>query len=513
MEETSVLIVGSGPTGAVAAWTLVNAGIPVVMLESGNSFPKDLHLRIQQRELRRPITPPIRNHTDYAEFVNLNDCSARWIRAHHLGGRSNFWSGIVLRYSEQDFIEGERLHPKFKWPLSYQDLEPYYQKVENIIRVRGGNESFETLPACHVAYERRISQEWQPFAQACHKINRNLAVLPDVYGPDTIVSNIASPQNVAIRLIRKLSRSKNFQLISNAHVASIEVDRFSPKASGVTYLNTQTGSYQKYSARAVILAAGSLSSTKILLNSVSPTFPEGIGNTQGLLGRYLHDHPVEYAQLKSDFVFRRLNDRDKGGIYITREHYKSSHPLQALAFLIYGGIGETQPTVLHEGLTQRKTSVVSEQISSNDKCHMSVCFFGTQVPTAENQVTLHPTQKDRYGLPLLQISTRFSSDELKNMKRGRELIPEILSSLGKRIFNHTSQLEPPGTSVHYGGTVRMHESPQYGVLNEWNRLHDVKNLYVVDASCFTTCVEKNPTLTAMALSIRAAEKLVKDRPR
>ena len=138
MDEDCVIVVGSGLTGAIAALTLVEAGIPVVMLESGNKFPRDLHLRIRHRELRRPITPPINEHVPYAEFVNLNDCSTRWIKAHCIGGRSNFWSGIVLRYSEKDFQDGERLHPKYKWPISYQELEPYYEKVEKIIKVRGG---------------------------------------------------------------------------------------------------------------------------------------------------------------------------------------------------------------------------------------------------------------------------------------------------------------------------------------------------------------------------------------
>ena len=511
MDEDCVIVVGSGLTGAIAALTLVEAGIPVVMLESGNKFPRDLHLRIRHRELRRPITPPINEHVPYAEFVNLNDCSTRWIKAHCVGGRSNFWSGIVLRYSEKDFQDGERLHPKYKWPISYQDLEPYYEKVEKIIKVRGGKESFETLPACHVLYERKLDSEWQNFARICKQVGRSLTVLPDVYGSSTILSTAASPQNVAVRIVGKLRRSKYFRLLKNAHVTRIEVDRYEPRASAVEYIDTENGSYHRKAAKAIVLAAGTLSSTQILLNSACKSFPQGLGNTQGLLGRYLHDHPLEYANIKSDFVFRRLNDREKGGLYITRESYAHSQPLQTLAFLLYGGIGERQPVILHEGLTLSRGNSSTNNLSSVDKCNMSVCFFGTTIPRAENYVSLHPNQKDCYGLPLLQISMRFSEAEIDNMKKAREFIPEIMAATDNTIFSFSSELEPPGTSVHYGGAVRMHHSPEYGVLDGWNRLHDIKNLLVVDASCFTTCVEKNPTLTAMAISMRAVEKLAQER--
>lgn len=510
MDEDSVIIVGSGLTGAIAALTLVEAGIPVVMLESGNKFPKDIHLRFRHRELRRPITPSINDHVPYAEFVNLNDCSTRWIKANCVGGRSNFWSGLVLRYSEMDFQDGARLHPQYQWPISYQDLEPYYEKVEKIIKVRGGKESVETLPACHISSERKLGSEWQNFAHACKQVGRSLAVLPDVYGSNTIMSLAATPQNVAVKLMGRLLRSKHFRLLKNAHVTRIEVERSEPKAKAVEYIDAKTGSYHRKVAQAIVLAAGPLSSTQILLNSTCKSFPHGLGNNHGLLGRYLHDHPLEYAKISSDFIFSRLDDRQRGGLYITRESYASSPPLQAIAFLLYGGCGERQPVILHQGLTLSRNSS-NNNLSLVDKSFMSVCVFGTTIPKAENYVCLHPNQKDSYGLPLLQINMRFSEAEIDQMKKARELVPEIIAATGKTIFSFSSELEPPGTSVHYGGTVRMHRSPEYGVLNEWNQLHEIDNLLVVDASCFTTCVEKNPTLTAMAISMRAMKKLVQKR--
>ena len=511
MDENCVIVVGSGLTGAIAALTLVEASIPVVMLESGNKFPRDLHVRIGHHEIRRPITPSIKEHVPYAEFLNLNDCTTRWIKANCFGGRSNFWSGIVLRFSKKDFEDGERLHSKFRWPISYQEIEPYYEKVEKLIRVRGSKESLETLPACHVSYERKLNSEWQNFAHACKKVERSLSILPDIYGSNTVVSSIPTPQNVALRIIRKLQRSKYFRLIKNAHVTRIEVARYEPKARAVEYLNTRDGSYHKRSAKAVVLAAGPLSSTQILFNSTCKSFPQGLGNSQGLLGRYLHDHPYGRVSIKSDFRFERLDGMKNGGIYITRKGYEHSPPLQALAFLLYGGVSVRQPVNLHRDLMLDNNSSSVSACSTADQFGMSVCYFGTQIPRYENYVSLHPDEKDSYGLPLLQISMRFSEAELESMKKGSDLVPELLTATGIKIFSISSQLQPPGTSVHYGGTVRMHRSPQYGVLDQWNRVHEIKNLLVVDASCFTTCVEKNPTLTAMALSMRATEKLAQER--
>lgn len=509
MDENSVVVIGSGLTGTIAALTLLKAGVPVVMLESGNTYPKNLHLRFQQRELRRPIRPIISEHVPYAEFVNLDDCSARWIKAHSLGGRSNFWSGIVLRYSEKDFQDGARLHPKYQWPISYQDLEPYYAKIEKLIQVRGGRDSFETLPACHLAYERNIGPEWQAFEQECCQRDRSLAVLPDVYGPSTIASIIPTPQNVAVRLTKELQRFKTFRLISNAHVSRIQVSKHHAKAEVVEYIDKIDNSLHQIKAKAVILAAGSLSSTQILLNSNCPDFPQGLGNSQGLLGRYLHDHPMVYSRFETDFIYPRLDDGGIGGLYVTRKSYACSQPLQSHALLLYGGVGETQQANLHKGLTLGNRSLLSNSFSK-EKCYMFTCCFGIQVPRYENHVALHPTQKDCFGLPLLQISTRFNAGELENMRQGRELIPEILSAIGHKIFQSFSQLQPPGTSVHYGGTARMHNLSQYGVLDRWNRLHDINNLLVVDASCFTICSEKNPTLTAMAISMRAADRLIQE---
>lgn len=513
-----VCVVGSGPTGVSAATALVEAGIPVVMLESGNTFPRRLHVRVGGVDLFRPAPPTLREPVAGVDFVNAEQDPARWIKAHRLGGLSNYWSGITLRYSRADFVDGEKLHPMYRWPIAYEDLEPYYERAERLMQIRGGTQDFEALPACSVTYKRAVGKEWARFADVCTRHSRALAVLPEANGPSTIISTRGTPQNFALRVLCGLRRSERFRLIANAHVTRVVLDGNAGVAKAVEYVDKITGVFERVNAKAVVLAAGPLGSTQILLNSKSRGFPEGLGNSHGILGRYLHDHPLEYAQVEGDFRFRRLDDRRRGGLYVTREGYASSAPLRATAFLLYGGtVFSMLPylllarhrdyfKVLKRMLAARRNSPHRGLASLNGSL-MYVCQFGTQVPCHHNCVLLDPDRKDIHGVPLLRIHSGFSPDELQSMKEAGELIPAMLEEAGHRVLRVTSELQQGGSSVHYGGTARMHELRRYGVVDAWNRLHDAPNVLVVDASCFTTCVEKNPSLTAVAISMRAAEHL------
>jgi choline dehydrogenase-like flavoprotein len=410
----------------------------------------------------------------------------------------------------------------YGWPITYEDLQPYYQRVERLMQIRGGTEDFETLPACTVTYERRVGREWAAFADACCARGRALAVLPEANGPATVVSTRGTLQNFALRLLGRLLKSDRFRLITNAHVTRVLMAADKPVAKAVEYVSTTTGVFDSIKTKAVVLAAGSLGSTQILLNSKSVSFPDGLGNSHGVLGRYLHDHPLEYAQVEGDFRFRRLDDRRRGGLYVTRERYATSTPLRATALLLYGGtVFSMLPYLLllrhryyfkvFKRIFAARSRSPHRGLASLNGSLMYVCCFGTQVPCYNNCVRLDPDKRDRYGVPLLQLDTRYSADELENIKEACTLVPAMLEQSASRVLRVTSEFQQAGTSVHYGGTARMHASPRYGVVDEWNRVYDASNVLVVDASCFTTCVEKNPSLTAVAISMRAAERLAEHR--
>jgi choline dehydrogenase-like flavoprotein len=242
----------------------------------------------------------------------------------------------------------------------------------------------------------------------------------------------------------------------------------------------------------VVVAGGPLSSTKLLLDSACPDFPQGLGNTEGLLGRYLHDHVLDMCFVHLD----RPRSRFDQSAYLTRASYKESEPLLAASCTIGNGTSRLDKILTFTPIKAQQFGIV---------------IFGTMVPTPENYVRSHPCAKDEFGYPLLDLHITFDEAALRTTRRARERLVSILEAAGHRCTVPWTLPEiTPGVSVHYGGTVRMHESARYGMVDAWNRLHAAPNVVVSDASCFTTGVEKNPTLTAMALSARAARRLSAD---
>jgi choline dehydrogenase-like flavoprotein len=244
-------------------------------------------------------------------------------------------------------------------------------------------------------------------------------------------------------------------------------------------------------ASAVVVAAGPLASPKLLLQSVSPDFPDGLGNGRGLLGHFLHDHPKDWCVLELDRALPRLDQP----LHLSRAPYTESAPLMG-ASLTIGPLSKWDRVLSAAGLTTTRFGLVT---------------FSTMLPEASNYVRLHPDKRDQFGMPVLDIHIRYSEDVTRTIAATHERLGAILEQAGLR-YTLDCPLERlvPGSSAHFAGAARMHSSPEYGVLNGWNRIHDVDNVLVVDASSFTTAVEKNPTLTAMALAARAADRLADD---
>jgi choline dehydrogenase-like flavoprotein len=500
MTDDQIIIVGSGPTGSVAAWTLVKAGFNVTLLESGCSFPKNLHVRVRNYELLRSFALEIREHVPYPHFENLDDTLTRWFKAHMLGGLGNFWGGVVLRFAPEDFTQGELISERFRWPISYWDLEPYYKQVEQLIGVSGTKTSVPVLPACEIGHVLDTPQEFSDLTQAARKLQRWLLPSNHVYGKSNIFSQIPSPANVGVRLLYQLQRHKNFRLISNAHVTSLHLHKTKAITTGVEYIDRQSGQLCFQGGKAVMLAAGQLGSAHILLNSCSSNGINGIDNSHGLIGRYLHDnmyaaytYQVDRPPLKKSVVS-----------YLTRPDYSLGAPLRTTGFQVYAGALSKKPLA---NAKLRTNLGLSTQSLRDEGFSLLFACFGTQIPNESRYVSLHPIAKDEYGLPLLRISTCQDQDDITTLDEGRRAAETLLEIAGWQFTPTNIAIEPPGTSVHFGGTIRMHDNPKFGVVNAFNSMHDIPNIFVIDASCFTTCVEKNPTLTAMAIAMRAAHVL------
>lgn len=486
-DDTRVVVIGSGPSGAMAAMTLVQQGIPVMLLESGLTMPKGLYIRAGGVSLYRKwpkLSTPERH-------VASGDAKALWYHALTPGGLSNWWTGAVPRFAPEDFCEGERLHERYRWPLTYDELRPYYERVERVLVVTADTHDVCNLPASHVAYRHALPRDWQRIAPFAAKRGHGFAPMPLATGPRWLVTQSGAPFNSYTSIVEKLHRYPHFQLVLGAHALRLEWDGRKKRVDSVVYFDRTTQSEQRLHAAAVVVAAGPLASTKLLLDSACADFPQGLGNTEGVLGRYLHDHAHHWCVVALDKPLSRLRHT----VYLTRAPYHEAQPLLAASCTF--GNASTKDRVL--SLTPTKTD------------HFGVALFGTMIPLERNFVQLHATETEEFGLPKLEVHMHFDDDVQTNMQAARDRLVAILESAGyPAAIQGDLPTLTPGGSVHFGGTVRMHESPTYGMLNKWNRLHAVDNVVVADASSFTTGPEKNPTPTAMALAVRAADRLASD---
>jgi choline dehydrogenase-like flavoprotein len=240
-----------------------------------------------------------------------------------------------------------------------------------------------------------------------------------------------------------------------------------------------------------VVACGPLGSPKLLFNSACSDHPNGMGNGAGLLGKYLHDHPREWWPVDMDIPLTSLSPP----AYLTRLPHASSDPLLASSWTLgaFGTVGK-----IKSRLGQKTT-------------YFGVQVFGTMVPEEKYYVAPAKNDKDEFGLPALEVHIRFDEKVLDNMFKAREHLMQLMQDAGhKGAIREIVPTLVPGTAKHYGGAARMHASSKFGVTDGFNRLHDIPNVLVVDASCFTTGAEKNPTVTVMALAARSADRLARD---
>jgi choline dehydrogenase-like flavoprotein len=262
------------------------------------------------------------------------------------------------------------------------------------------------------------------------------------------------------------------------------------RVTAVSCRNPHTGSEDRIPCRAVVLAAGAVNSAQILLESSSADFPDGLGNSHGVLGRYLHDHPL--AKIVVD-LGRRVPIAPAS--YITRPALERTDPLYAAAYMQWSGTTEFARTVLagRPGHASR----------------LGFSIFGTMPPTVDNFVAIDRGRHAKGRSPLV-FALRHPTKAIELLEQARDELMSMLERAGWEPRLRVFQIEPPGNSVHYGGTCRMHASPRLGVVDRFGRVHGVPNVVVADSAVFTTGPEKNPVLTAMTLAARASDRLAED---
>ncbi len=482
-----VVVIGSGPAGAAAARELSLNGISVTMLEAGTDFRRGLLLRLGGKNIFRRM-PPLGEETEYCVS---GDPQTQYYAKYEPGGLSNNWTGAVPRFAPEDFTEGERLHERFRWPISYSDLAPYYEKVERFLEITADTRDVPQLPGGFASYRHRLPEDWRDVEIAANKHGQGFTAYPLADGPPNLLVRRGTAFNSYTNIVRPLLHSSNFRFQAGAHALQLRWSPTKRKIDGVLFHNRRTGNQELMQASAVVVACGPLGSAKLLHNSVSSDFPRGLGNSDGLLGRYLHDHPREWWSVRMERPRTLLTP----AAYLTRLPYDSSPPLLATSWTL-GTASALDNIRSRFGL--RGTA-------------FGVQMLGTMIPSEACVAKPSATEKDEFGLPSLDVCIRYSDVEVENIGRGRKHLMNVLDEAGCRATR--GELFPslyPGTAAHYGGTARMHAKREYGVVDAWNRVHDAPSVLVCDAACFTTATEKNPTLTLMAIAARAANRLAHD---
>ncbi len=481
-------MIGSGPGGAAASVFLSRAGAQVLLLEAGSkSAANGLTVRIggftvlkSRRALRRRES-----------FTATSDPNATLYEELAPGGLTNHWSAGVPRFSSDDFADAKRAGDAFAWPIGYDEIAPWYARVEPLLHIAGGGETYPQLPAGVVRNRRELHTDWARLAVEAKHGGRSLAPMPYAYGAETTVTRSGTVFNSFVRLIRPELESGRLEARFDARVIRLEWSPSMKRVEAVIVRDGRTGVESRIPCRAVVVAAGAMRTAEILLASSSADFPDGLGNTHGVLGRYLHDHPL--GKLVID-LGRPISVHPP--CYLTRPTLEGSPPLYAAACMQWSG-AETVGRSLLKGTPGRLPWI-------------GFSVFGTMAPTVDNWVALDLARRDAQGAPGLKLHISHPPEAKVALEKARDDLTDALGRAGLEPRVRIWSIIPVGESNHYGGTCRMHASPEFGMVNAAGRLHAVPNVAVADSSVFTTGPEKNPVLTSMALAARAGHNLAED---
>jgi choline dehydrogenase-like flavoprotein len=533
-----VIVIGSGASGGMAAYNLTRKGVKVLMLDAGDVFDRRkfwthvLPFEADARLRRGEEPPPFYLDRKEQPYLTPVDRPFELTRVWGRGGKTNVWGRVSLRMSDLDFTAAERDGWGVPWPIRYADIAPYYDQVEQLIGVCGGDDDSDVLPgsryymppprprcvevlvksACEslgipvVAMRRANLTRAHRGFPACHYCGACGE------GCDT-----ASFFNSADHLVPFALETGNLEILSNAVVARILVDDRG-RASGVQYFERSSGREREVRGRVVVLGASALDSTRILLNSKSDRFPNGIGNGSDQVGRNYCEQLMVHVRgyVTQLYGGGYSNDDGIGGghVYVPRFNHrgdrKATDYLRGFGMQMWSSGCQTTAVDVARGIPGFGASFKRE-VKRRYPSLLSLHPFGEVLPRADNRVTVDEDRTDRYGVPLMKVDVTFGENERKMRSHMYDTCEEILDVLGAEAIPFDREVnDPPGSAIHEHGTCRMGKDPKVSVLNGYNQMHDVSNLFVVDGSSFASASEKNPTLTILALSWRATDYLAEE---
>lgn len=549
------IVIGTGISGGWAAKELCEKGLKTLVLERGpmvrhvqdyptmNMAPWELPHGNRLTREEREEQYFIQGRKAYAVTQDTKHFFVRddenpyvqtkpfdWIRGYQVGGRSLTWGRQCYRLSDLDFEANAKEGIAVDWPIRYADIAPWYDYVESFIGVSGQAEGLPQVPD---------GQFLPPFEMNCVEIDakekiesafpgRNLIMGRTAHA--TVAHNGRGPcqsRNLCRRgcpygayfssnssTLPAAEATGNMTLRADSIVSSIIYDEQEDKATGVRVIDAVSGEELEFFSKIVFCNASTLGSTYILLNSISGRFPDGLGNSSGELGHNLMDHPFEIGAsgMHNGFEDKYYRGNRPGGIYIPRFRNLGDAASKRDDFLrgyhYQGGASRQDWTryVAEAGTGTR----LKESLSRPGPWRMGMMGFGEHLPEHENKVELNHDVTDKWGQPTLAVSCSHGENERLMRKDMGEAAAEMLEAAGLRDVQIFDNDKPPGNNVHEMGTARMGREPETSVLNGFNQVHEVPNVFVTDGACMTSSPCQNPSITYMAMTARACNYAVEE---
>lgn len=562
-KKYDVCIVGSGAGGGMAAYMLTQAGLKVVLLEAGPMYDPAKNvtqLKWPWESPRRGASTEFRNFGDFdaayggwqlegEPYTHKDGTKFDWFRSRMLGGRTNHWGRISLRFSEKDFKHKSVDGLGDDWPIGYKDVSPYYDRVDQLIGVFGSKENMidepdgiflpPPKPRLHELFIKeaggqlgvpvipsRLSILTKPINKDrgacffCSQCNRGCTVHADFSSSSVLV-------NPALK-------TGNADVIANAMAREVLTDD-QGKATGISYVDKNDMQEYEVSARVVILAASACESARLLLNSKSAKHPNGLANSSNVVGKYLHDSTgASMGGILPKLVGRkRYNEDGVGGMHVYSPWWLDNKKLDfprgyhieyggGMGMPGYGfGFGMQNTNGKYAGRDGVKKEAGGYGASLKDDYRyfygatFGMAGRGEAIAREDNYCEIDPNTVDKFGIPVLRFHYKWSDYERKQAKHMKETFAEIIDKMGGVVtYGNDSGpendygLAAPGQIIHEVGTTRMGNDPKKSALNKYNQAHDCKNLFVVDGGAFVSQADKNPTWTILALSMRASEYIM-----
>ncbi|PTT00615.1 GMC family oxidoreductase [Pedobacter sp. HMWF019] len=555
------IVVGSGAGGGMAAYVLANAGQKVLMLEAGQYFdPKlDAHQLKWPWESPRRGAGTVRPFGDFdasyggwelegEPYTKKDKTEFEWFRSRMLGGRTNHWGRISLRMGPHDFKCKDGLTDD--WPITYDDLKPFYDKVDRMIGIYGTVEGLENepdgifmkppKPRLNELFIKKGAEKagvkviTGRGAVLTESIKGNNDRAPCFYcGQCGRSCKVYGDFSASSCLVIPAVKTGNLTVITDAMVREVITDK-DGTAKGVSYVNRRDLQEYQVNARLVILGASACESARILLNSKSPQHPAGLANSSGVVGKYLHDSTGASVSgfLPQLMDRKRYNEDGVGSVHIYSPWWLDNKKLNFPRgyHIEYGG-GMGMPSYgfgsgvpIMNGMVPDRNGKMKDAggygASLKDDYRrfygtgVGMAGRGTAIARADNYCEIDPDVVDKYGIPVLRFHYKWAQEEINQAKHMQETFLSVMKEMGAVVTSKIQGqetnygLEAPGKIIHEVGTIRMGDDPKKSALNKYCQAHDCKNLFVVDAAPFVQQGDKNATWTILALSMRTAEYIL-----